>query len=62
MGQQRTTVHRGYVKLDSKAVRELLISLHARGFSVATLAGLTGKTPQTIRQWMALRDVPESDD
>jgi len=53
---------RDYIKLDPDAVRELLISLHARGFSVAVLAGLTGRTPQTIRQWMTRRGPPESDD
>ena len=53
---------RDYIKLDPDAVRELLISLHARGFSIAVLAGLTGKTPRTIRQWMNRREPPESDD
>ena len=53
---------RDYIKLDPDAVRELLISLHARGFSVAVLAGMTGRTPQTIRQLMTRREPPKSDD
>src|SRR5439155_1257039 len=53
---------RDYIKLDPDAVRDLLRTLHARGFSIAALAGLTGKTPQTIRRWLALPDLSESDD
>ena len=53
---------RDYIQIDPEAVRESLISLHARGFSVATLARMYGKTPRTIRQWMTRREPPESDD
>ena len=50
------------IKLDPDAVRELLWTLRGRGYSTETLAKIARVTPRTIRRWLAIPALSESDD
>ena len=44
------------------AVRELLWTLRGRGYSTEKLAQIARVTPRTIRRWLAIPALSESDD
>ena len=61
--QHHTVSRRDYIKLHPDAVRDLLRTLYGSGrYSTGVLAGIARVTPQTIRQWLALPDLPKSDE
>jgi hypothetical protein len=54
LAQQRTSVHRDYVRLDRRALQELLRSLRARGWGVTQLASVLGVSVRTVNRYLTL--------